>query len=289
MKQRLLQRKIFTAYFTSTLSISLVLFLVALLSLLVVNANYFSNYIRENIGFTLVFDKDIRDVDLLRLQKQLKAEDYVKDAIYLDADAAAEKLEEELGENFRDFLGYNPLQSSIEVRVLADYTRNDSLAVLEKRLMAFDHVEELYYQKNLVYLINENSRKIGSVLTALSVLMLLIFFVLINNSIRLSIYSKRFSIHTMQLVGATKSFICRPFVIQSIIQGFIGALVANIAVAMITTKHYGDIVTIVNYPINEMLNTIYIVVFIVGILITSVSSYLSVNKFLRLRYNELYF
>ena len=266
----------------------MLLFLVGLLGLMVFNAQYLNNYIRENIGFTIVLDDQVRDVDLLQLQKLLSAQPEVKEAVYVDAETAAKTLQSELGEEFVDFLGYNPLNASIDVKLFAAYTHNDSLLNLEQKFMEFPNVQEVYYQRNLVNLINENTSKINIVLLVLGVIMLLIFFALINNTIRLSIYSKRFIINTMQLVGATRSFIRKPFVIRSIIHGLIGAFFANVFLLLLIkgyTNHFNQLFS--TYRL-DMIVGVLALVFVVGAVISWLSTRLAVNKFLRLRYDELF-
>jgi cell division transport system permease protein len=218
-KPKPVKGRLLNAYFVSTLSITLVLFLTGLLTMMVFNARYLNDYIRENIGLTLVLNEDAREVDLLQLQKLLTSQTEVK--------SAEKNLKEELGEDFVSFLGYNPLNATVDVKLYADYTQNDSLAQLEKKFLEFPLVEEVYYQRNLVNFINENSRKIGLIVAVLAIVMLFIFITLINNTIRLSIYSKRFIINTMQLVGATRHFIRKPFISRSILYGLIGAILAN--------------------------------------------------------------
>lgn len=287
-KPRPVKRKLLNSYFVSTLSITLLLFLVGLLSFMVFNAKFINDYIRENIGFTIVLDEEVREVDLLRLQKLLAIQPEVKSAEYVDALTAAQDLEKELGEDFVGFLGYNPLHASIDVKLYAAYTNNDSLAVLEQKFMDFSNVQEVYYQRNLVNLINENTHKIGLVLVMLGGVMLLIFIALMNNTIRLSIYSNRFIINTMQLVGATRSFIRKPFVGKSVMQGVLGALVANgllMALIYSFSQNFSEVYTV---SLVRVIAPVMCVVFVVGMLISWLSTRFAVNKFLRLRYDELF-
>ncbi|MFA9390573.1 MAG: cell division protein FtsX [Prolixibacteraceae bacterium] len=283
-----IKRKLLNAYFVSTLSITLVLFLIGLLSMLLFNAQYLNRYIRENIGLTLVLNEDVREVDLMQLQKILSAQPEVKSAIYVDAEAAAHLLQDELGEDFVGFLGYNPLHATIDVKVFAAYTQNDSLAHLEQKFLTFANVEEVYYQRNLVNIINENANKISFIILALSLVMLLIFFALINNTIRLSIYSKRFTINTMQLVGATRSFIRKPFISTALTQGFIGAVIANFLLILLILSYKHQFNEIIQYDNNYLIVGVILIVFIAGIVISWLSTASAVNKFLRLQYDELF-
>jgi cell division transport system permease protein len=288
-KPKPIKGRLLNAYFVSTLSITLLLFLTGLLTMMVFNARYLSNYIRENIGLTLVLNENVRDVDLLQLQKTVTSQPEVKSAAYVDSDAAAKLMKEELGEDFVSFLGYNPLNATIDVKLYAPYTVNDSLKVLEAKFLKFPFVEEVYYQRNLVNLINENSRKIALIIIGLAAIMLFIFITLINNTIRLSIYSKRFIINTMQLVGATRRFIRKPFGTQSIIHGFIGGLLANALLVFLIFYYYKQFREIINYNLNDAIMIICGVVFITGIAITWFSTRTAVNKFLKMRYDELFY
>ncbi|MCF8357664.1 MAG: permease-like cell division protein FtsX [Prolixibacteraceae bacterium] len=283
------KRRLLNAYVVSTLSITLVLFLVGLLTFLLFNARYLNQYIRENIGFTLVLDENVRDVDLLQLQKMLTAQPEVKTATYVDAGEAGKLLREELGEDFISFLGYNPLSATIDIKLYAGYTHNDSLANLETKFLDFPNVEEVYYQRNLVTLINENSGKIGFIIGGLAIIMVLIFMALINNTIRLSVYSKRFIINTMQLVGATRGFIRKPFVSRGVLHGLIGGLIANGFLIFIILSYNRQFHEIINYRLPELLAAVFGIVVFTGIFLSWLSTTFAVNKFLRLRYDELFY
>lgn len=281
--------RLLNAYFVSTLSITLVLFLIGLLSMVVFNARYFNKYIRENIGLTLVLNEDVREVELFQLQKLLSTQPEVKTATYVNSQTAESILKDELGEDFVSFLGYNPLNATIDVKLFADYTQNDSLVNIEKKFLEFPNVEEVYYQRNLVTLINQNTQKIGLIILGLAAIMLFIFMTLINNTIRLSIYSKRFTINTMQLVGATRNFIRKPFVTRSVLYGLIGAVLANAILGLLVYSYIKEFQEIITYSINELLIIVFSVVFITGIVISWLSTTLAVNKFLKLKYDELFY
>jgi cell division transport system permease protein len=281
--------RLLNAYFVSTLSITLVLFLIGLLSMVVFNARYFNKYIRENIGLTLVLNEDVREVELFQLQKLLSTQPEVKTATYVNSQTAESILKDELGEDFVSFLGYNPLNATIDVKLFADYTQNDSLVNIEKKFLEFPNVEEVYYQRNLVTLINQNTQKIGLIILSLAAIMLFIFMTLINNTIRLSIYSKRFTINTMQLVGATRNFIRKPFVSRSVLYGLIGAVLANAILGLLVYSYIKEFQEIITYSINELLIIVFSVVFITGIVISWLSTTLAVNKFLKLKYDELFY
>ena len=288
-KPKPLKGRLLNAYFVSTLSITLVLFLTGLLTMIVFNVRYLNDYIRENIGLTLVLNDDVREVDLLQLQKMLTSQPEVKSAVYVNSETAEKTMKEELGEDFVSFLGYNPLNATIDVNLYAPYTVNDSLAVIENKFLEFPNVKEVYYQRNLVTLINENSQKIGLVIIALTLAMLFIFIALINNTIRLSIYSKRFIINTMQLVGATRGFIRRPFVSRSVLYGLIGAVLANGILVFLIFSYYRQFSEVINYNPNDLIMIVCAIVLLTGIIISWISTTFSVNKFLKMRYDELFY
>jgi len=288
-KPQKLKRRVFRSWVSATVSISLVLFLIGLFGLLVLNAGRLSDYIRENIGFTLVLQNDVKEGEIIRLQKILDACDAVKSTRFIDKETAARQLQKELGEDFQGFLGFNPLLSSIDVKLYAGYTRPDSIAILEKDFLQYPQVKEVYYQRDLVSLINENLSKIGMFLIVFSVLLLFIFTTLINNTIRISVYSQRFIINTMQLVGATRGFIRKPFILKSIIYGIAGALVADILIASVFIMYKNEFAGMFNMTGYETLGPVFLFVLLMGILISWFSTLFAVNKFLRLRFDELFY
>ena len=215
-----------SSYLTLVISVSLVLFLLGVLGLVLINARELSDYLRESLSFSIMLDDEAKEPDIRMLQKDLDAKAYVKSTEYVSKDAAAIKMKKDLGEDFISFLGDNPLPPSIDVYLHAGFTSPDSVAKIEKYVRQYPFVKEVYYQESLLFLINENVRKISLFLLIISTFLFLIALTIINNTIRLSIYSRRFLIRTMQLVGATRSFIRRPFLIQSAIHGLLAALLA---------------------------------------------------------------
>ncbi len=283
-----LKRRVFRSYLTSTVSITLILFLLGLMTLLIQNAGRLSEYVRENVGFTLVLHDQVSDAELLRLQKILNANPAVKTTEYLDKEDAAVSLAEDLGEDFVDFLGFNPLFSSIEVKLYASYMTPDSLMVLENKFLEYPQVKEVYYQRDLVRIINENVRKISFLILIFIGLLLLIFTTLINNTIRISIYSQRFVINTMKLVGATRSFIRRPFVLKSIAFGLLAGMITNATLVLLIYSYQNDFKKILDFSSFESVGLTLVVVLGFGVLISGFSTYFAVNKFLRLKFEELY-
>ncbi|WP_163716149.1 cell division protein FtsX [Mangrovibacterium lignilyticum] len=284
-----LRRRLLRSYLTATISITLILFLVGLMSLLVQNAGRLSDYVREHVGFTLVLQDNVKDVEVLRLQKMLSATPYVKSTEYINKEDAAVSLANDLGEDFVDFLGFNPLFSSLDVKLYASYMEQDSLLVLEKNFLEYPQVQEVYYQRDLVRVINNNVRKITIFLMVFAFLLLFIFTALINNTIRISIYSQRFVLNTMKLVGATRPFIRRPFVLKSITYGLIGGLIANLTILLLIYSYQKDFQGILDIRQLDTVGLTFLVVLGFGVLISGLSTYFAVNKFLKLKFEELYY
>ena len=220
------RRRLQSSYLTTIISISLVLFMLGMLGLIILNARQISNHVKENIGFSIILKKGIKAVDIAQIKKSLDAEAFVKATEFIDPDEAAAEFQETLGEDFVQFIGENPLLPSIEVKLNAAYANPDSLGIIQAQLLENSKIKEVFYQANLVDAVNQNMKKISMYLLGFSALLLLIAMALINNTIRLSIYSKRFLIKTMQLVGARHSFIRRPFVIRGIGNGIVAAFIA---------------------------------------------------------------
>jgi len=287
-KPKKLKKRIFSSWLTSMVSISLVLIMLGTLGLILVNAGRLSEYVREKIGFTIVLQGNMNEVDIIRFQKILNASDYVKSTRYIDKETAAKELTEELGEDFTGFLGYNPLFASIDVKLYAAYTRPDSLVLIEKKFLEYPEVKEVYYQKNLVSVINRNVSKISLFLLILSALLIFIFVALINNTIRISIYSRRFTINTMQMVGASNSFIRKPFLQQSLYWGAYGALIANIIVLGAFYTYKKELTGIISQNDISIAALVFAMVIGLGMLISYLSTMFAVNKFLRLKFDELF-
>jgi len=288
-KPKKLKRRLYRSWMSSAVSISLVLFMLGALLLVLVNAQRLSDYVREKIGFTLVLQEDVKEVDIIRLQKGLTATNFVKSTQYIDRKTAARRLTEDLGEDFTGFLGYNPLYASVDVKLYAPYTKNDSLLVIEKKLLEYPQVKEVFYHKNLVALINENVQKISLVLLVISGLLGSVFLSLINNTLRISIYSKRFTINTMQLVGATRSFVRKPFLLRALTLGILGALIANTLLFLSIFSFKQEFAWIINPAGWRMLGTVLILVTALGMAISYFSTYIAVNKFLKMKFDELFY
>jgi cell division transport system permease protein len=284
------KRRLNSSYFTSIISITLVLFTLGFLGLVVINASSLSNYIKENIGFEIIMKQDAREADIVYLQKMLDAQNYVKSTDYITKEEAIKRLSDALGEDFTSFLGNkdNPLLPSIDVRFKAEWANNDSLVKIKDFVMSHEGVKEVYYQKSLVHLINKNLRRISLFLSSVSILLLIITIALINNTIRLSVYSKRFTIRSMQLVGATRGFIRRPFLYKSLFQGLFSALLALVILTAIITALWKNLPELQAITSQRMLLILYGFVILLGLLVSGISTYIVVNKYLRLKPDKLY-
>ncbi len=273
---------------TVIISLSLVLFMLGITSLLLYNVQKITIYIKENIGFQIYLKDSIPDAELNNIQKELSQMPFTKKINYISKSEAAEQLKRDLGEDFISFLGYNPLSSYIDIKLHAEYANNDSLQKIERIISDNSFVKELTYQKNLIDKINKNTRIIALYLIVFGVLLLIISITLINNTIRLSIYSQRFLIRTMYLVGATKFFIGKPFIKKSILYGIIASLISSLMVAGIwyVTTQYIPQISILQSTIMWVI--MLTVIFTSGILITAVSSWVYVSYYLRLQYSDLY-
>ncbi len=274
---------------TTLVSITLVLFMLGLLGLTVLHARKLSDYVKENIGFRVYMKSTVREAGIMQLQKILDATEYVKSTEYITPEQAAEELSRDLGEDFIDFLGYNPLPPAIDLRLKASYANVDSLEMIETELMKNEDVKEVFYVKSLVHLINNNIRKISILLLGFSGLLLIIAIALINNTIRLSVYSKRFIIRSMQLVGATQSFIRRPFIFKGIAQGFYSALITLLLLTGILYWLRNEYPELMELQDLELLLALYGLVILLGIIISWSSTYFAVRKYLRIKGDNLYY
>lgn len=282
-------QKIKTSSITVVISLALVLFMLGLLGLVIINAKQLSNHIKENIGFQIILKDTTSQAELDILRQELNSSPYSKQVDYISKEQAAQKLQKDLGEDFISFLGYNPLLSSLDVKLNSDYANVDSLAAFEKGILQRHFVKEVIYHKDMIKQVNENAKLISIYILVFSGLLLVVAIALINNTIRLSIYSKRFLIRTMYLVGATQSFITKPFIFKGIRQGIVAGLVAGFLLTgflVLSTKYIPDLLKLQDPNTLAML---YGAIVLLGILISGLSAALSVNRYLRLKTDDLYF
>jgi cell division transport system permease protein len=281
-------KKTKTIYISTVISIALVLLMTGLLGLILVHAKNLSNYVKENIVLNIIVNDGAKEVDILTLKKQLDVNPYVLKSEYVSKELAARNLTKEMGEDFVDFLGYNPLLSSIDVYMKAEYANNDSINALSTQLTKNPLIKEVIYQKSLIDMVNQNIRGIGLVILAFASILLVIAIALINNTIRLAIYSQRFLIKSMQLVGATKNFIRGPFMSYGILHGFLAGLIAIIlllGILYLAQNQVPEIILLRNW---FEFSLVFAAVVGIGILISGLSTYFAVSKFLRLKLYDLY-
>lgn len=287
-EEKIIGRRLKSSYLSTVVSITLVLFVLGLLGLLILQAQRLSEQLRERIVVSVFIDSQASEAAISRLQRQLEALPAVSQSRYISREEAADQLMKELGEDFVEFLGYNPLSASLQLNLQASYAHPDSLPLIEEELKQHTIVSDVDYQRSLVHLVNENLRRIGIGLLAFSALLLIIAFALINNTIRLSVFSKRFIIKSMQLVGATQSFIRRPFIIRGVMQGVIGAC---LAILLLIGSMYGaqqQIPEVAMFFDHQMLGILFAGVLLLGIILSWISTYLAVRKYLKVKTDFLY-
>tara|TARA_B100000809_G_scaffold178991_1_gene176629 strand:- start:503 stop:1381 length:879 start_codon:yes stop_codon:yes gene_type:complete len=283
------KRKLISSYFSVVISIALVLFLLGCLGLLVLNAKKLADHFREQVVVTIYLNDSAKEVEVNQLQKSLAMADYTKEATYVSKEEAAQIVKSDIGEDFMEFLGTNPLQNSIDIYLKADYVTNETLDGITAELSNKAFIEDIKYDNDLVEIMNNNVKKITFWVLILSAVFTLIAVLLINSSIRLAVYSKRFIIKTMQMVGATKRFIRKPFVTKSIQLGVIGAIVALIGMSVVL--YYLDRtfpqLELLQKPI--LIGSLFAGVFVLGILITWISTFIATQRFLNLKTDQLYY
>ena len=282
------RRKARRTTITAVISISLVLFLLGLFSVLVMNAKMLSDYVKEHLEVQIYLNEEVELKDIKTLERQLQAMPYVKKLDFVSKEAAVEILTQDLGEDFVDFLGYNPLLSSFNMTVTADFANSDSLKLVKAFLIANPTVKEVYYQENVLDLINKNLQTIALVIAGLSALLLLITITLINNSIRLSLYSQRFLIKSMQLVGATAWFIKKPYLLKSFVQGLVSVLVAMALLYGVMQVSDAQLPELKDLRNNSYTLYIGLGMLLIGLVISLLSTWFAISKYLRNKIDDLY-
>uniref|UniRef100_UPI0035688061 cell division protein FtsX n=1 Tax=Bacteroides fragilis TaxID=817 RepID=UPI0035688061 len=276
-------------FITSSISTTLVLLLLGLVVFFVLAANNLSVYVRENINFSVLISDDMKETDILKLQKRLNNEPFVKETEYISKKQALKEQTEAMGADPQEFLGYNPFTASIEIKLHSDYANSDSIAKIEKLIKRNTNIQDVLYQKDLIDAVNENIRNISLVLLGLAIMLTFISFALINNTIRLAIYSKRFLIHTMKLVGASWGFIRRPFLKRNIWSGVLAAFIADtilMGAAYWLVSYEPELIRVIT---PEVMLLVSGAVLVFGVVITFLCAYLSINKYLRMKASTLYY
>ena len=276
-------------FVTSSISTTLVLLLLGLVVFFVLGAHNLSVYVKENINFSILISDDMKESDILKLQKKLDKEPFVKATEYISKKQALREQTEAMGTDPQEFLGYNPFTASIEVKLHSDYANSDSIVKIEKKIKKNTNIQEVLYQKDLIDAVNDNIRNISLMLLGLAVILTFTSFALINNTIRLTIYSKRFLIHTMKLVGASWSFIRRPFLRRNFWIGVLSAVIADAVLwgaAYWLVSYEPELIRVIT-PDVMLLVSVSVLIF--GVLITWLCALLSINKYLKMKAGTLYY
>ena len=289
-KNRYKSKSLFDMQFiTSSISTTLVLLLLGLVVFFVLTAHNMSVYVRENISFSILISDDMKEADILKLQKKLNQEPFVKQSEYISKKQALKEQTEAMGTDPEEFLGYNPFTASLEIKLHSDYANSDSIAKIEKLIKKNSNIQDVLYRKELIDAVNENIRNISLVLLALAVVLTFISFALINNTIRLAIYSKRFLIHTMKLVGASWGFIRGPLLRRNVWSGILAGMLADailMGTAYWAVTYEQELIQVIT---PEVMLIVCGSVLVFGVIITWLCAYLSINKYLRMRANTLYY
>ncbi|MGL5681552.1 MAG: cell division protein FtsX [Marinifilaceae bacterium] len=276
------------SYLVSTLSISLVLVVLGVLVFVLLNARQLQDYVKQNIGFSIIVRDNVEEAEIKKLNKILDTRDFVLSSQYISKEDAAIAYQKELGEDFVGVLGYNPLLPSIEIKLNPLYANEDSLSIIERRLLQNEQIQEVVYQRSLVHKLNENVRKISMVLLGASLLLVIISFTLIRNTIHLTVYSRRFLIKTMQLVGARAYFICKPFLADGFWYGLLAALLANtmlMGLLIVLQREFDGMINLLN---QEILIAVVAFVVVFGIFLSTCCAWLSAYAYIRKDVNDLY-
>ena len=287
--ERYQKRRLISSYFSVVLSIALVLFLLGMLGLLVLNTKKVADHFKEQIALTVYFNDDAKDEAMQNLTKSLDTASYTRSVTFVSKGEAAEQTKEAIGEDFMEFLDYNPLQNSVDVYMNADFVTSEKIEEIAAKLSENTAVDEVAYDKPLISLLNNNLKKISFWILIVSALFTFIAVLLINSSIRLSVYSKRFTIKTMQMVGATKGFIRRPFIWNSVKLGIIGAIVALIGMAAVIYYLNNSFAELNLLADKKLILALFGGVFLTGIVITWLSTFFATTRFLNLKTDELYY
>jgi cell division transport system permease protein len=286
---KMMRRRLANAYMSSVLSISLVLLLVGMASMLMLNARSVSDYFKENMEVSIIMKPGVSEDEAIAFQESLDQERFVKSTTFISQEQGELEMMEMLGEDFLDVFETSPVPVSIDLTLNADYVSSDSLEVVKAEILSADVVDDVNYQKTLVDALNTNFNRISAILAVFIALLMFISYVLINNTVRLSVFARRFTIHTMKLVGATRSFIRAPFLVQAAVQGVFSAVIANgalVGLLFVLKNRFGQLFEIFSL---DVLIVVMCIVLVAGLLICVISTYFVVNKLVSLKKDELYY
>ena len=286
---QIMRRRLANAYLSSIISISLVLLLVGMASILLVNAKSVSDYFKENMKVSVMMKQTVSEESAMKFKAKLDKERYIKSSVYVSKEQGMSEMAQMLGDDFLDVFEVSPIPASIDITLNADYVSADSLEVVKQEISKSSLVDEVIYQRSLVDALNANLSKISLVLGVFISLLLFISFVLINNTVRLNVFARRFTIHTMKLVGATKSFIRAPFLVQAVFQGIFSAVVAIVVLVGIMFFVRSEFQQLFEIFRMELLLLVMLIVLVCGIVICVVSTYFVVGKLISLKKDELYY
>lgn len=286
---KIMRRRLMNAYLSSVISISLVLLLVGIASLLMVNAKGVSDYFKENMQVSVMMKQTVSDEEALKFKEALDGERYIKNTVFISKEQGQRELAQQLGEDFLDVFETSPIPVSIDVTLEAGYVSADSLEVVRAEISKSSLVDEVIYQKSLVDALNANLSRISLILGVFIALLLFISFVLINNTVRLSVFARRFTIHTMKLVGATRSFIRGPFLIQSAFQGLFASFIAIIVLLGLMFVMRSEFEQLFEIFRMDLLLIVLGIVVAAGLTICMISTFFVVNKLISLNKDELYY
>ena len=288
-ESKIMRRRLRNAYLSSIISISLVLLLVGIASLLLVNARAVSDYFKETMQVSVMMKQSVSESDALKYKDELDQMDFIRSSVFVSREQGRREMEDMLGQDFLSVFETAPIPVSIDITLNAEYVSADSIEVVKTRIMESPKVEEVVYQRSLIDTLNANLSKISVVLSIFIALLLFISFVLINNTVRLNVFARRFTIHTMKLVGATRSFIRAPFMVQSLFQGVFAAFVAIMAIVVMLYFIRSEFQQLFEVFRLELLLVVMGIVVGSGIIICSLSTWLVVNKLVSLKKDELYY
>lgn len=283
-----IKKKRKVSYLPSIISIAMVLFMLGLFGIILINGNKLQQYLKENFQLTVFFKDEVPEADIQRIMTAMQQQEYTKRAVYVSKEQAAQQFSREIGQDFVGFLGFNPLLPSIELFLKSSYTSASQLKTVDIELRRNPEVQEVVYQQNILDEINKNVGTIGTVLITLSIIFLIISITLINNTIRLNLYARRFIIKSMQMVGATHWFIIKPFMVKSILHGLYGGIIASLLLLGVLSALPNWIGGIEALYDNTQFAILFVVVILVGIIISMISSAISTNHYLKLKIDDLY-
>ena len=288
-EKNIISRRLVHSYLSSIISIALVLLLVGMFGMLAVNAGAVQNYFKENVKITAILNEDVSSAQARKLQHTLDGHPAVKRTAFISKEQGTEEMKKMLGEDFLQAFEHNPIPPSIEINLRGEYFNPDSISLFSRLLEKDPAVGEVAYERSLMEILNSNLEKIAVAFMVFIALLMFISFVLINNTVRLNVFARRFTIHTMKLVGATRSFIRAPFLVQSAFQGLFASFIAIIILVGLMFLMRSEFAQLFEIFRMDLLLIVIGIVIVSGLVICLLSTYFVVNKLISLRKDELYY